>query len=1134
MIENCPFIHLHVHSEYSLSDGLLRISDLIKTVKAMGMHSVAITDQSNLFAMIKFYRAAEAAGIKPILGADVWIRSEDPLPHRIILLCENNEGFQGLMSLLSRAYTEGMNPERVPEIHLDWLLGQKEGLIVLAKDQDSNIARHLQKGQFEAAVTKTKAWLQWFPDSFFLEITRVGRLEEAQYSDHLLRLAQITDCPLVASNAVRFLNTEDFEAHETRVCIHQGVTLMDEHRPRIYTDQQYLRSPEAMQALFSDLPEVLQNSVEIALRCNVTLTLGQAVLPNYPIPEQETIESYLSAMANQGLEKRGRQYEWLSIPKPYQDRLNTELKVINDMGFAGYFLIVADFIRWAKTNGVPVGPGRGSGVGSLVAYALTITDLDPLPYDLLFERFLNPERVSMPDFDIDFCMDGRDRVIDYVAQKYGRQAVSQIITYGTMAAKAVIRDVGRAMGVPYGVADKIAKLVPMELGITLEKALTDEPLLKERYDQDDDVRALMDMAKKLEGITRNAGKHAGGVVIAPNRLTDFTPLYCDADGSLLTQLDKNDVELAGLVKFDFLGLRTLTIIDWALQSLNLQIETIPLTDPKTFQLLQSGQTTAVFQLESRGLKDLIRRLQPDTFEDIIALVALYRPGPLQSGMVDDFVDRKRGRAPIEYPHPDLEPVLKSTYGIILYQEQVMQIAQILAGYTLGGADLLRRAMGKKKPEEMAKQRVIFLAGALEKGIDQDKASHIFDLMEKFAGYGFNKSHAAGYALITYQTAWLKTHFPAHFMAAVLSSDMNHIDKVTLSLEETQRMGLTVLPPDIQVSEARFVPQNEKSIRYGLGAIKGLGGAAIAQILEARACEPFKDLWDFCRRVDGQKVTKRALEALIKCGALDSFDNNRANLMGNIEIAVQAAEQIKASQQQGQTDLFMEDFSASVPQYTDGKSNLPSWSEEQRLFAEKETLGHYLSGHPITVHRATLASLGVTPLKALKPDRQHRYRLAGFLMNFRTMQTRRGSRIGIATLDDQSARQDIILFNELFQAHRQELEVDKMLLFEAQVSEDAFSGGLKVTAQRIFRLPQAQAIWLKSITLQIPMNKASIVTELLRPYVNTTVGQTDLWIDYEHPQATVRLKISRQIHFTDTQIFRQLRLLCGEDALQLSY
>ncbi|WP_406671919.1 DNA polymerase III subunit alpha, partial [Natronospira sp.] len=961
------FVHLRVHTEYSLVDSVIRVAGLTSAVAERAMPAVAMTDESNLFALVKFYRAAESAGIKPILGADLWLDEpgDRDQPSRITLLCRNHKGYGNLTRLITRAYVEGQHRGK-PLVHRGWLDREScDGLIALSGAREGDLGRALLSGRTPQAMEILDWWRERFPDSYYLELVRTGREGEEDYLHAAVELAANTGTPVVATNDVRFLNESDFEAHEARVCIQEGRTLDDPRRPRRYSRQQYLRSPEEMAELFADIPEALENSVEIARRCTVEIELGKNDLPDFPIPEGHTAESYLREESVRGLEERLKQIfppgtEDLEAKiRPYYERLDRELEVINSMDFPGYFLVVADFIQWAKDNDVPVGPGRGSGAGSLVAYALKITDLDPLEFDLLFERFLNPERVSMPDFDVDFCMEGRDRVIEYVADKYGREKVSQIITYGSMAARAVVRDVGRVFGHGYSYVDRIAKLIPFEVGMTLERALEEEEELRQNYEEDEEVRNLIDRALSLEGMARNAGKHAGGVVIAPSVLTDYTPLYVEpGGGNPVTQLDKDDVESAGLVKFDFLGLRTLTIIDRAVQIADeqrkrkgeapLDVAALPMDDRPTFDLLKACGTTAVFQLESRGMKDLIRRLQPDNFEDIIALVALFRPGPLQSGMVDDFINRKHGRAEVTYPHPDLEPILEPTYGVILYQEQVMQIAQVLSGYTLGGADLLRRAMGKKKVEEMARQRKVFVDGAAERGVEPKTAEYIFDLVEKFAGYGFNKSHSAAYALLSYQTAWLKAHYPAAFMAATLSADMDHTDKVVVLIDECRNMDLTVHPPDVNASDNAFTVNEAGEIQYGLGAVKGVGRSAIDVVLaERRDKGPFRDLQDLCRRVDLQKVNRRVLEALIRAGAMDSLGPNRASLMAALPECLHRAEQDRRAREAGQNDMFglSEPAPESAPEST-AIAEIPEWEEPDRLAAEKETLGLYLTGHPI--------------------------------------------------------------------------------------------------------------------------------------------------------------------------------------------
>jgi DNA polymerase-3 subunit alpha len=1052
----------------------------------------------------------------------------------------------------------------VPTVSKAWLKDRSEGLIALSAGCQGDVGQALLAGNTDRAAVLLDEWQRLFPDRYYLEVQRTGREGEETYVHAAVNLALDRAVPVVASNDVHFLAPGDFEAHEARVCIHDGRTLDDPRRARRFSRQQYLRSPAEMAELFTDLPEALENSLEIARRCNLELRLGENFLPDFPVPSGLSPDEYFRTQAREGLAKRlARHTEaWAGAlaerRKPYEERLEQELEVIVSMGFAGYFLIVADFIQWAKANGIPVGPGRGSGAGSLVAYALTITDLDPIEYDLLFERFLNPERVSMPDFDVDFCMEGRDRVIDYVAERYGRDKVSQIITYGSMAAKAVVRDVGRVLGHPYGYVDRIAKLIPFEIGMTLDKALEQEAALRELYEQEDEVRALIDLAKALEGLARNAGKHAGGVVIAPSRLTDFTPLYCEAGGNnQVSQFDKDDVEAVGLVKFDFLGLRTLTIIDWALKTLNAQrhregqaaieIDRIPLDDAAAFGLLKACRTTAVFQLESRGMKDLIRRLQPDSFEDIIALVALFRPGPLQSGMVDDFIARKHGRARVEYPHPDLEPILKPTYGVILYQEQVMQIAQTLAGYTLGGADLLRRAMGKKKPEEMAKQRAIFTRGALERGVDEAVATHIFDLMEKFAGYGFNKSHSAAYALVSYQTAWLKAHFPAAFMAAVLSADMDNTDKVVTLIDECREMKLAVVAPDINRSHYAFTVEGKTTIVYGLGAIKGVGQAAIeAAIAEREAGGSFGDFFEFCRRVDLRKVNRRALEALIRAGAFDGLGQTRATLAAQLPDALKLAEKHDRDQGAGQDDLFGGTAAAapSVPETV----RLPEWNEEQRLAGEKETLGLYLTGHPINryadeLRRITsgrLAELVNMPGEAGSDDGrrggERTVTVAGLVMALRVRDTRRG-RMAFVTLDDRSARIEMRVFSEVFEHHRALLAKDRVLVVEGTLGFDDFSGGNQLTANRIYDIPHARAAFARRLVIGVEAQQAgqgfmrslASILELYRE------GSCPVWVDYRNDAAEARLALGDEWKVNPAdELLHRLHELAGQERVVIEY
>jgi len=1072
------FVHLHLHSEYSLVDGLVRLKPLCEQARTAGMPAVAVTEHANLFSMVKFYRAALVAGVKPVIGADLeLLEPGDAPPSRVVFLCCDAQGYRQLARLVSRMYTQGQ-VRGEPYLRREWLTPEAlDRLIALSGGRAGDVGQALLAARADLARRRLDEWERLLPERYYLELQRTGREGEEAYVAAAVELAAERGLPVVATNDVRFLAREDFEAHEARVCIREGRVLADPRRARRYSPEQYLRTPEEMQALFADLPEALENSIEIARRCNLELDFDASHLPEFPVPAGKDVAGWFREASLGGLEARLASRAEVAPGAdraPYLERLERELEVITGMGFAGYFLIVADFINWAKANGVPVGPGRGSGAGSLVAYALGITELDPLRYDLLFERFLNPERVSLPDFDVDFCMEGRDRVIDYVTERYGgRDYVSQIITFGTMAAKAVVRDVGRVLGHPYGFVDPIAKLVPFELGMTLERALADEALLRRRYDEEEDVRALIDLARKLEGIARNAGRHAGGVVIAPRPLTDYTALYCEQGATgVVTQLDKDDVEAVGLVKFDFLGLRTLTIIDRAVRAINdkrrqageaaLDPNRLPLDDEATYELIKRCATTAVFQLESRAMKELIRRLQPANFDDLIALNALIRPGPSQ--LADEFIDRKHGRAPVSYLHPELEPVLRSTYGVILYQEQVMQIAQVLAGYTLGEADLLRRAMGKKKPEEMAKQRAVFVAGARTRGVEETAASHIFDLMEKFAGYGFNKSHSAAYALIAYQTAWLKAHYAAEFMAAVLSADLDNTGKVVTLIDECRDMGLEVLLPSANRCAYAFTAEGSRTIRYGLGAIKGVGQSAIEAIVAERdAGGPFSDLFEFCRRADLRKVNRRAIEALIRSGALDELAPSRAGMMASLTHAMQAAEQYTRDRSSGQSDLFGGAAPAVASELR--LVEVDEWSESERLAGEKDTLGLYLTGHPIESYEKELAQFIDARLVDLRPNPGRRVVVAGLVVSLRTLSSRMG-RMAVAMLDDRSARIEAVVYSDLYQQARELLVKDRLLIVEGEVTPDEVTGGAAMVVHKLYDLDGARAAFAKGLLIEV--------------------------------------------------------------------
>ena len=1137
-----PFIHLRVHSDFSMMDGLNKVKPILNKVAELNMPAVAITDQMNMCGLVKFYSTAHDLGIKPIIGTDFWVTNDifGDEPFRLTLLAMNNEGYKNITILISKAYLRGHVAHKAV-IDQAWLAEHSEGVIILSGGLHGDLGVGLTKNNKLILDAALQFYQTHFEDRFYLELTRTGRNGEEEYLHRAVALAEQEGLPVVATNEVCFIDKAGFDAHEIRVCIHDGYTLDDNRRPKRYSEQQYLRSAEEMLALFSDIPEAIENTVEIAKRCNVTVRLGEYFLPQFPTGGMTT-EDFLVKVSEEGLEDRLEflfpdENERKEKRPAYDDRLRIELEVINQMGFPGYFLIVMEFIQWSKDNGIPVGPGRGSGAGSLVAYALKITDLDPLEFDLLFERFLNPERVSMPDFDVDFCMDRRDEVIDHVAELYGRQAVSQIITFGTMAAKAVVRDVGRVLGHPYGFVDRISKLIPPDPGMTLEKAFAAEPQLPEVYEQD-------------EGVTRNAGKHAGGVVIAPTTITDFSPLYCDDEGkNPVTQFDKNDVETAGLVKFDFLGLRTLTIIQWAIdmikegKNIDVDIAAIPLEDKRSFKTLQNAETTAVFQLESRGMKELIKRLKPDCFEDIIALVALFRPGPLQSGMVDNFIDRKHGREEISYPdaeyqHECLKEILEPTYGIILYQEQVMQIAQEMAGYSLGGADLLRRAMGKKKPEEMAKQRGAFAEGSKNNNIDPDLAMKIFDLVEKFAGYGFNKSHSAAYALVSYQTLWLKVHYPAEFMAAVMSADMDNTDKIVTLVDECDRMGLEILPPDLNAGKYKFTVDSEGRIVYGIGAIKGVGEGPIEAIIEARETQgAFKDLFDFCAKIDVKRVNKRVLEKLVLSGAMDNLGPHRAALMATLPEAIAAAGQHAKAESFGQSDMF--GLLTTEPEdVLQAFADVPQWPEKVWLEGEKDTLGLYLTGHPINQYADEIRYYTEGRLVDLKPTGKDQMASAvGLVLGVRVMTNKRGRRWAIVTLDDKSARIDVRFFPDMYEQFESVLETDKILLIKGQVSFDDFSGGNTITARDVMDIVQAReknarALALYVDTQVLEQQKMSQLQSILQAFNG---GSCPVQLAITHPDVEATLACSAKWYVTpEDQLLHDLKQCLGEKAVSILY
>ncbi len=1206
-----PFVHLRVHTEYSLVDGLNRIKPLLRSAGEQSMPALAITDQNNGFGWVKFYSNALSNGIKPIIGADLWLENPDQSdqPYRQPFLCMNNEGYRNLIRIISRAWQENQINDR-PVVRMEWLSHMGEGLIALSGANYGDVGQALLRGNEEQAESRLKWWLAHFPGRYYLELHRTGRPGDDEQVAGAVSLAQTFNVPVVATNDVMFLEATDFEAHEARVCINESVVLDDPRRSHRFSEHQYLKTSEEMAELFHDLPSALRNSVTIARRCNVDIELGHYYLPEYPIPDDleqdpffrdnspdseftlDTVrEAVASAMAEnwagreadpdyaknlrlgmyfhkvsyEGLDERlaadfdTTADDFAALRTRYQDRLRFELDIILQMGFPGYFLIVMDFIQWAKDQGIPVGPGRGSGAGSLVAYAQKITDLDPIKYDLLFERFLNPERVSMPDFDVDFCMEKRDQVINYVAGRYGREAVSQIVTFGTLAAKAVVRDVARVQGKSYGLGDRISKMIPGTPGMTLTKALEEVPELADFIEQDDEAQEIWEMAMKLEGITRQTGKHAGGVVIAPTRLTDFSPLLCEPDGSgLLTQFDKNDVESAGLVKFDFLGLRTLTIIDWALDMINarraghgeapIDITQIPQDDARSFEMLNRAQTTAVFQLESRGMKGLIRKLQPDNLEEMIALVALFRPGPLDSGMVDNFINRKHKREAVSFPdvnyqHDSLRPILESTYGIIVYQEQVMQIAQTLAGYTLGGADLLRRAMGKKKPEEMEKQRRIFADGAAEKGIDPELAAHIFDLVEKFAGYGFNKSHSAAYALVSYQTLWLKAHYPAQFMAATMSSELDNTDKIVIFLEECRELGVTVLPPDVNAGEYMFTVNDDDEIVFGLGAVKGVGEGPVAAIVEARrdGKGAFRDLFDFCARVNLRRLGRRVLEALIKSGALDQLGPGRSALILALPAAMQAAEQQRENQAAGIIDLFGDIQAGDSEDHFAPYRDAVEWPLRERLQGEKETLGLYLTGHPIDEYESDLHRMVSSRLSDIT-EQQEEQTLAGLVLDVRRMKSKQGKDMAFVTLDDRTARVEVGLFGDIDPAWEPLLRVDEIVVIRAEVSWNEYRKAQRITVRDMQSIEAARAGYARALVVDteaLQNGAAQRLSGALRPLL-IQPG------DESRPGVPVLVRVANAEGHGEMQLgdayricpddhcLHQLRQTLGADAVSLRY
>ncbi|MEW6372014.1 MAG: DNA polymerase III subunit alpha [Pseudomonadota bacterium] len=1131
------FTHLRVHSEYSIVDGLVRIDELVGAAAKDQQPALAVTDLANMFCMVRFYKAARGKGIKPIVGVDAWITNDDnrDKPHRLLILAKNHTGYLQLCDLLSKAWLTNQYKGRA-EIRVEWLealatsvstlepdVDQANALIVLSGAHFGDIGQAIENGDLAKAEKAAERWARIFPGHFYIEIQRAGQANQEQQVRHSVALASRLGLPVVATHPVQFLKKDEFIAHEARTCIAEGEMLANAKRVRRFNEEMCFKSQAEMLELFKDLPGALANSVEIAKRCNVTLTLGKPQLPDFPTPEGMTIDDFLVAETKKGLEERLIQL----FPDPavrekerprYEARLEFENQTIIKMKFPGYFLIVAEFIQWGKNNGVPIGPGRGSGAGSLVAYALKITDLDPLKYNLLFERFLNPERVSMPDFDIDFCQEKRELVIQHVKDLYGRDAVSQIATFGTMAAKGAIRDVGRVLDFGYNFCDGISKLIPFKPGkpVSIAEAIEEEPLLKERLENEEEVKQLLDLAQQVEGITRGIGMHAGGVLIAPGKLTDFCPLYTQGgDAGVVSQYDKDDVEAVGLVKFDFLGLTTLTILDRAVNYIraldpadaDFNLETLPLNDRPSYKLLSDAKTVAIFQLESRGMQGMLKDARPDRFEDIIALVALYRPGPMD--LIPDFCKRKHGEK-FDYPDPRTESILSETYGIMVYQEQVMQMAQIVGGYSLGGADMLRRAMGKKKPEEMAQHREIFRAGAAKDGLSQEKADEIFDLMEKFAGYGFNKSHAAAYALLSYHTAYLKVHHTAAFMAANMSLAMEDTDKIKILVEDAIDVcKLTILPPDVNESQFRFTPEGQprsvtgkqvSNIRYGLGGVKGAGQGAIEAIIAAREeGGKFKDLFDFCKRVDKKQINRRTIESLIRAGAMDAFGVDRAVLLASVAFAMEAAGQAAAAA--NQVSLFGGDDSDLIapPDYV----KATPWTDRQKLAEEKIALGYYLSGHMFDSYAQEVRRFAKTKLKDLEPSREPRM-LCGVITGVRTQMTQRG-KILIVALDDKTGVVEVTIYNELLEQHKNIFKEDEFLLVVGKVSEDRFNGGLRITAEKVFDIAAARIHYGHKLEMDVECTiSPAKMAEVLAPYRNPDGLPVSLRVKPQGIECTLQL------------------------------
>ena len=1150
------FVHLHCHSEFSVENSLIRVAGLVAQAKKIGMNSVALTDNGNLFAAVKFYKEAKNAGIKPIFGAELILKDEDCVSH-FLLLCQNHQGYLNLSELISLSYLEGQDKDiNTISVTKQQVKQFNQGLIMIALPVRSNVAQSLLGNQFSLAQEQAKLWQSIFVDRFYLGIQRTNRAQDEKHLHLCVELALSLDIPIVATNDVEFLEKSDYQAHEARICISQGGLLDDAQREKRYCEDQYLKSSSEMSDLFKDIPEAVENTAQIAKRCNLHFELYQKnYLPDFPIPDGLTISEFFTQESEFGLNNR---LKGLTVDrKIYDDRLAFELSVIIQMDFPGYFLIVADFIKWSKDNGIPVGPGRGSGAGSLVAYALGITNVDPIKHELLFERFLNPERVSMPDFDVDFCTDRRDEVIDYVSKKYGSEKVSQIITYGTMAAKGVVRDVGRVLGHPYGFSDRISKSIPNDLKINLSRALgyfkegesqenkdkwfSEE--LKNRYDSEESVTTLIDLSLQLEGLVRNVGTHAGGVLIAPSKISDFCPIYkASEEDGVVSQFDMKDVEAVGLVKFDFLGLSNLTVIDKTVKLIHakglseekLDIDKLPLDDAGVYELLQRCDTTGIFQLESDGMRGYLKKLQADTFEDIVAMLALYRPGPLGAGMVDDYINVKHGEQAIKYPHPMLEEILKPTNGVFLYQEQVMKSAQVMAGYSLGGADLLRRAMGKKIASEMDAQREVFVKGAAKHEIDEKKANEIFDLIDKFSGYGFNKSHSVAYAYVSYQTAWLKAHFPAAFMASVLSGMMDDTDRIAFTVGEVLTMGLEVKGPSINESYYEFSIQDSNTITYGLGAIKGVGEALVLTLeAEREKNGNYLDLFDFCARIERNSLNKRAIEALIYSGALDEFEVDRASLIQTYPHAIKQAEQQQKDHSSGQSGLFS-DPDEHV-EYERKYLHAPSFSFRQNLQYEKSVMGYYFYHHPTDEYKPDLPLISATLPSDLIFRNNKEVRVLALISELRYRSTKSGKQMANVMLEDSKTLLNSVIFPKAMESDgmSDQLIADSVVVVSGKINKD-YRDEWQLVVDKVENIDSVKAAYAKNFEIMLS-DEHQILFDKLANLLQQNIGRCPVKIYYQTGKVNGAVLAGREFLVKPDQwLVEQVDRLLGQQVSRINY